>query len=87
MMSNIDPDSIVDELLFDIGLDVTDDEKVTDLISCSGSSGWGYDTSGNLKTWLIQPGTIGFSVHIYLDGIPDDDTSILGTSILAKVQG
>ncbi|MDJ0620158.1 MAG: HEPN domain-containing protein [Calothrix sp. MO_192.B10] len=92
-MKNLDPVDIVDELLCDfaskLGLQLTDDERVVDLISCSGCSGWGLDTYGNLKAELIEPENekIGFSADFYLDGDPNDDTSILGTSILVKVQG
>jgi hypothetical protein len=59
---------------------------VAGLISYSGSVGWGLDTYDILQAWSIEPG-VGFLVDIHLDGTPDGETSIFGTSILVKVKG
>ena len=89
-MTNSDPIEIIDELLSEIGFDfaqeLENDDLLVDLISRSGAVGWGLDTYDILEAWSIEPG-VGFCIDIQLDGEPDDDTSILGTSILAKIQG
>ena len=81
---------IIDELLsevgFDFAQDLEGDDIVAGLISYSGSVGWGLDTYDILQAWSIELG-VGFLVDIHLDGTPDDETSILGTSILVKVKG
>jgi hypothetical protein len=85
-----DPIEIIEELLaktgFDFAQELENDDLLADLISRSSAVGWGLDTYDILEAWSIEPG-VGFYIHIQLDGEPDDDTSILGTSILAKVQG
>lgn len=89
-MTYLDPMDIIDELLskvgFDFAQDLEGDDIVADLISRSGSVGWGLDTYDILQAWSIKPG-VGFLGNIHLDGTPDDETSILGTSILVKVKG
>ena len=88
MTTNLDPEDIVDELLANSGFPSIDgDEMVADLISRSGSVGWGVDTYSSLNAWSVAPNKIGFHVDVHLDGDPDDGTSILGTSILGKVEG
>lgn len=89
-MTYLDPMDIIDELLSEVGFDfvrdLEGDDIVADLNSRSGSVGWGLDTYDILQAWSIKPG-VGFLVDIHLDGTPDDETSILGTSILVKVKG
>lgn len=89
-MTDLDPMDIIDELLSEIGFDFAQDlerdDTVAGLISYSGSVGWGLDTYDILQAWSIEPG-VGFLVDIHLDGTPDCETSILGTSILVKVKG
>ena len=89
-MANLDPVEIIDELLSEVGFDfaqeLADDDLLVNLISRSGAVGWGLDTYDILQAWSIEPG-VGFCIDIQLNGEPDNDTSILGTSILAKVQG
>ncbi|OYE03388.1 HEPN domain-containing protein [Nostoc sp. 'Peltigera membranacea cyanobiont' 232] len=92
-MTNLDPLAleIIDELLANTGSDVAsdlmDDEKITGLISISGSTGWGFETYQIADSWFIEPKEISFSADIYLDATPDEETSILGTSILAEIHG
>jgi hypothetical protein len=92
-MTNLDPLAIeiIDELLANTGSDVAselmNDDTITGLISISGSIGWGLDTYGNLEARFIEPKKISFSADIYLDATPDEETSILGTSILAEIHG
>jgi hypothetical protein len=89
-MKNLDPVEILDELLANtdfLAFNLIDDDKITDLISNSGSTGWGLDTYGLTEAWFIEPKKISFSADIYLDGTPNDETSILGTSIFAKIHG
>jgi hypothetical protein len=85
-------EEVIDELLAKTASAVADDlrednDTIAGLISCSGSTGWGLDTYEVIEAWFIEPEKISFSVGIYLDGTPDDETSILGTSILANIQG
>ncbi|MBW4667923.1 MAG: hypothetical protein KME60_10950 [Cyanomargarita calcarea GSE-NOS-MK-12-04C] len=93
MITNLDAvaEKIVDELLANTGfrfaLDLMDDDTIASLISYSGSIGWGLDTYEIIEAWFVEPEKISFSTGVYLDGTPDDETSILGTSILAKIQG
>ena len=88
MTTNLDPEDIVDELLANSGFPSIDgDETVANLIARSGSVGWGVDTYGSLNAWFVATNKIDFHVDVHLDGDPDDGTSILGTSILAKVAG
>ncbi|MEH2280439.1 MAG: HEPN domain-containing protein [Nostoc sp.] len=92
-MTNLDPLAleIIDELLANTGSDVAsdlmDDEKITGLISISGSTGWGFETYQIAESWFIEPKKISFYADIYLDATPDDETSILGTSIVAEIHG
>lgn len=84
----------IDRKLSSIGSELTDeDDTVIDLISNSGCTGWGFDGYSDLKVWQNDTEDsedvedFGFSVDLSLSGQPNDDTSILGTSMKVRIQG
>ncbi|MGF1677185.1 MAG: HEPN domain-containing protein [Rivularia sp. (in: cyanobacteria)] len=92
-MSTLNLDSehnFIDKIISDICFQLVDeDETVTGLMSSSGCSGWGFDDYSDLEVWRIRTKAeyFGFVVNIHLSGIPNDETSIIATSMLVKLQG
>lgn len=92
-MSTLNLDSeynFIDKIISDIGFQLVDeDETVTGLITSSGCSGWGFDDYSDLEVWRIRTKAeyFGFFVNIHLSGTPNDETTIIATSMLVKLQG
>ncbi|WP_414619705.1 HEPN domain-containing protein [Calothrix sp. CCY 0018] len=80
-------DKIISNICFEL---VNEDETITGLMANSGCSGWGFDDYySDLEVWRIRTKAeyFGFFVNIHLSGTPNDETGIIATSMLVKLQG